>query len=181
MVGLSEEEFTVWTRLELAPLGAEVQCPRHATSLALSNISKPSLIVPHPTRCRTSFLVSREDYQTADTPITCPVRRCRSTWCKGCAHLNPPADHVCRTSSPVNTKGKQKALWFKTLFSKYKVDDDGTKQFEKLMKASRWKRCPGCRTPISRTTGCDHMTCTTPGCRVYVRLIFDSLSDVVLA
>ncbi|CAE6502185.1 unnamed protein product [Rhizoctonia solani] len=44
---------------------------------------------------------------------------------------------------------------------------DGSAELETLMHQRGWKHCPGCRTPIERSVGCNHMTCTTPGCNMH--------------
>jgi hypothetical protein len=37
-------------------------------------------------------------------------------------------------------------------------------ELDHLMKEKGWKYCPGCKTPYQKAEGCNHMTCTSPGC-----------------
>jgi LSD1 subclass zinc finger protein len=39
-------------------------------------------------------------------------------------------------------------------------DIGGEKLFREWMEAHDVKSCPGCRAPIEKTEGCNHMTCT---------------------
>ncbi|CAE6353168.1 unnamed protein product [Rhizoctonia solani] len=68
------------------------------------------------------------------------IYRCINTWCKQCNQkIQGGAKHSC----------------------------DGSAELETLMHQRGWKHCPGCRTPIERSMGCNHMTCTTPGCNMH--------------
>ncbi|CAE6475550.1 unnamed protein product [Rhizoctonia solani] len=89
--------------------------------------------------CRSSVFVDRKDYDLAEI-ITCPMPRCTYAWCKQCNQaIQGGAKHSC----------------------------DGSAELETLMHQRGWKHCPGCRTPIERSMGCNHMTCTTPGCNMH--------------
>ncbi|KAJ1300980.1 hypothetical protein OPQ81_003404 [Rhizoctonia solani] len=86
-----------------------------------------------------SVFVDRKDYDRAEI-ITCPMPRCTRSWCKQCNQtIQGGARHSC----------------------------DGSAELETLMHQRGWKHCPGCRTPIERSMGCNHMTCTTPGCNMH--------------
>ncbi|KAF8729986.1 Ring finger, partial [Rhizoctonia solani] len=90
------------------------------------------------------------ELQLAEHSIMIDCRRCVSTlvpqplcinaWCKQCNQtIQGGAKHSC----------------------------DGSAELETLMHQRGWKHCPGCRTPIERSMGCNHMTCTTPGCNMH--------------
>lgn len=66
---------------------------------------------------------------------------CTYVWCKKCNQEIPmgPVDHSC----------------------------DGTNELDHLMKDTGWKYCPGCKTPCEKIAGCNHMTCTSPGCNTH--------------
>ncbi|KAJ7739825.1 hypothetical protein B0H16DRAFT_60005 [Mycena metata] len=44
---------------------------------------------------------------------------------------------------------------------------DGSSELEHLMKSRGWKHCPGCKTPFQKSSGCNHMTCMSPGCNTH--------------
>ncbi|KAH7337774.1 hypothetical protein B0J17DRAFT_664209 [Rhizoctonia solani] len=89
--------------------------------------------------CSNSVFVDRKDYDRAEI-ITCPMPRCTYAWCKQCNQtIQGGSKHSC----------------------------DGSAELETLMHQRGWKHCPGCRTPIERSMGCNHMTCTTPGCNMH--------------
>ncbi|KAF7969295.1 hypothetical protein HWV62_27771 [Athelia sp. TMB] len=91
-------------------------------------------------RCKQSGYVDKEDFETADT-LSCPFADCQHIWCKACQHSivigGPP--HSC----------------------------DGSTEFDFLMDKEGWKYCPSCKTPFMKTEGCNHMTCTSPGCNTH--------------
>lgn len=90
-------------------------------------------------RCSQSAFVDRKDYDLAEI-ITCPMPRCTHSWCKQCNQsIEGGSKHSC----------------------------DGSAELETLMNQRGWKHCPGCRTPIERSMGCNHMTCSTPGCNMH--------------
>jgi hypothetical protein len=153
MVGLTEQQFTIWTTRENMPWAADASCPR----------------------CRNNFLVDRADFNTA-TQLTCPFPRCAVRWCKTCSSIinnNSATPHVCQpmtaTETANNTTTKGKVSWFRTIMLKAKSRSrgDGTKELEKLIRTQRWKRCPGCQVPVERIAGCSHMTCRAPGCSAH--------------
>jgi hypothetical protein len=90
--------------------------------------------------CAGKAFVDKEDYQEA-TIIQCPLPQCEYTWCKQCSQPTEAGDfgHSC----------------------------DGTNELSQLMDSEGWKFCPGCRTPTEKTTGCDHITCGSPGCNTH--------------
>ncbi|KAI0645182.1 hypothetical protein C8Q79DRAFT_757152 [Trametes meyenii] len=90
-------------------------------------------------RCRQASWVDKGTYRNSDT-IKCPSKGCGYVWCKDC-------------SQPINVSGPKHSC-------------DGTSELNDLMKAKKWKRCPGCKTPMERTTGCNYMMCIVPGCEM---------------
>jgi len=93
----------------------------------------------HCPKCKQTMNVDREEYGSQQI-IMCPLPGCRHSWCKEC--LKPLAssktDHNCKQHG-----------------------------FERLMRKKGWKYCPGCRTPVQKEMGCNHMTCGSPGCNVH--------------
>ncbi|KZW03820.1 hypothetical protein EXIGLDRAFT_599356 [Exidia glandulosa HHB12029] len=115
LAGLSAKQFAVWTELQMAEVSIEMKC----------------------TKCKKSMHVDREDY-VAMNVITCPMRKCRYTWCKRCLHKvrNATNHHAC-----------------------------GREELEKLMASKGYQFCPGCQTPCEKISGCNHITCKAPGCK----------------
>ncbi|KAF8817475.1 hypothetical protein BYT27DRAFT_7199003 [Phlegmacium glaucopus] len=96
-------------------------------------------VILHCPKCKQTMNVDRGEYATQRT-IICPLPACRHKWCKEC--LKPLA------SSQTEHNCKQHG-------------------FDRLMRRKGWKYCPGCNTPVQKETGCNHMTCGSPGCNVH--------------
>ncbi|KAG9048071.1 hypothetical protein FS837_000842 [Tulasnella sp. UAMH 9824] len=91
--------------------------------------------------CGVEVRIDREDFMTAPL-VACPRPNCDYIWCKAClqpVETKRPEDHSC----------------------------DGMVELAKLMQNQKWRRCPGCQTPIERFEGCNHMTCTVPNCNTH--------------
>jgi len=87
--------------------------------------------------CRRSTFVDKEDFHDMEILI-CPLPDCYHIWCKAC-------------QQPITLNGTKHSC-------------DGSLELDRLMNEKGWKYCPGCKTPYQKTEGCDHMTCTSPGC-----------------
>jgi hypothetical protein len=75
MAGISEEDYRLWTTLQMAPISITIQCPK----------------------CRGTSSVDQEDYLAVDH-IQCPIRTCDAHWCKKCSNLIEganPEGHSC--------------------------------------------------------------------------------------
>ncbi|SJL03907.1 uncharacterized protein ARMOST_07264 [Armillaria ostoyae] len=97
-------------------------------------------ILLHCQQCKKSAFVDRTEYQEAGI-IACPLPKCNHTWCKSCQQT-------------VDVTGPQHSC-------------DGSSELDHLMKQRGWKYCPGCKTPVQKESGCNHMTCMSPGCNTH--------------
>ncbi|KAG9127234.1 hypothetical protein FRC07_000105 [Ceratobasidium sp. 392] len=94
-------------------------------------------------KCERAAFVMRADLDGQARAINCPLPDCSHKWCKNCnVSIEEGVEHSC----------------------------DGTNELKKLMTEQGWKDCPACKTTISRTEGCYHMTCRTPGCNGFTQL-----------
>jgi len=98
------------------------------------------------------MFVDRNEYQSTNT-IACPLPMCNNVWCKNCQQITEVGgpQHSC----------------------------DGSTELQDLMVRRGWRHCPGtktqvhiiptfrlrlmhsakgCRTPIQKDAGCNHMT-----------------------
>ncbi|OCH90048.1 hypothetical protein OBBRIDRAFT_812888 [Obba rivulosa] len=97
-------------------------------------------VLLHCRRCQNSAFVDKFEYEDSEF-ITCPLQHCTYTWCKACSQeviIGGPK-HSC----------------------------DGSSELKNLMDQRGWKHCPGCQTPVERTEGCNHMTCSAPRCNTH--------------
>ncbi|KAI0644846.1 hypothetical protein C8Q79DRAFT_968077 [Trametes meyenii] len=91
-------------------------------------------------KCHKTPRVDKNEYEKSEV-IRCPMKGCGYMWCKLC-------------SQPVNPSGPKHSC-------------DGTNELDHLLKAQKWKRCPGCKTPTEKTAGCHYMMCIAPGCNTH--------------
>ncbi|EIW58125.1 uncharacterized protein TRAVEDRAFT_122957, partial [Trametes versicolor FP-101664 SS1] len=69
--------------------------------------------------------------------VRCPLKGCGYTWCKLCLREVDP------------------------MIQKHTCD--GTYVFDRFIR----KRCPTCTTPSEKISGCNHITCVSPGCNTH--------------
>ncbi|KAG8712978.1 hypothetical protein FRC09_019254 [Ceratobasidium sp. 395] len=93
------------------------------------------------TQCERSYMVSRDDYNDPSTKeFRCAMPDCDHVWCKSCSTtIEKGQTHTC----------------------------DGSAELTRLMEKEGWKTCPGCKTPIEKNEGCNHISCTTPACNTH--------------
>jgi len=116
-------------------------------------------------RCKSEMFVDRADY-FSQVIVTCPISRCRHRWCKACGKtvrgddltgLSPSVAEQLNQSGLSSSAKKTGGLTKWTVRNRrHECKRDG--KFDKLMKKQGWRYCPGCRTPIERNQGCNHMT-----------------------
>lgn len=94
----------------------------------------------HCRKCKRSTVVDRQDLETTAI-LACPLPDCSYMWCKAC-------------QQEITAGGPQHSC-------------DGTSELDNLMKALGWRYCPNCRTPFQKDSGCNHMTCPSPGCNTH--------------
>lgn len=101
----------------------------------MSKVYYPFLVVAfivaqNITRCKEVMNVDRGQF-AQESVLVCPLPRCGHKWCKSClkALASSQQHHRCKNSN-----------------------------IDRLMKRKGWKYCPGCRTPVQKETGCNHMT-----------------------
>jgi len=97
-------------------------------------------ILLHCRKCQQTMFVDREEHQESKL-LVCPLPGCQHVWCKLCQQT-------------IDTFESQHSC-------------DGSSELSHLMKRSGWKYCPGCKTPIQKESGCNHMTCMAPGCNTH--------------
>lgn len=108
------------------------------TTLEEMSLASFSVLL-HCRQCESTLYVARDEFQELKV-LNCPLPACHYMWCKQCQQPVTNADgHSC----------------------------DGSKELEQLMATRGWKHCPGCKTPIQKESGCNHMTCSSPGCNMH--------------
>ncbi|KAG9307908.1 hypothetical protein JVU11DRAFT_12952 [Chiua virens] len=91
-------------------------------------------------KCHHSGFVDRDDLE-AQSEIHCPFLSCDHVWCKMC-------QQTIEAGGP-------------------KHSCDGTAELDHLMTQQGWRYCPNCKTPIQKTSGCNHLSCISPGCNTH--------------
>ncbi|OHE91345.1 dihydroxyacid dehydratase [Colletotrichum orchidophilum] len=71
-------------------------------------------------------------------------------WCRDCGFARRYAERVCATGAPE--------------ISDWSCDECKESKGAKRLKV---RKCPGCGTPTEKMGGCDHITCTVPGCHAH--------------
>ncbi|KAI0692273.1 hypothetical protein BC835DRAFT_1357920 [Cytidiella melzeri] len=97
-------------------------------------------VLLHCRQCQQAVFVDKVEYDEQEV-VACPLPGCTHAWCKAC-------------SRSIDFAGPKHSC-------------DGTSELNHLMNQQGWKNCPACRTPISKSDGCNHMTCIAPGCNVH--------------
>jgi len=88
-------------------------------------------------RCtHTNFFDKEEFEETRD--LKCPHTDCNYVWCKACQQEIIPdgPEHSC----------------------------DGSSELKHLVQEQGWKYCPTCSTPCEKISGCNFISCISPGC-----------------
>ncbi|KZO89747.1 hypothetical protein CALVIDRAFT_491431 [Calocera viscosa TUFC12733] len=91
-------------------------------------------------KCNRSAYVDKAEYSAAHL-ILCPLPGCYHQWCKTCSKTVP--------------------------FGGPKHDCEGMEELRTLMRQQGWKPCPTCKTNTEKLHGCNHITCTAPGCNTH--------------
>ncbi|KAI0297436.1 hypothetical protein BC826DRAFT_933608, partial [Russula brevipes] len=91
-------------------------------------------------RCSHSSFFDRQEFNE-ERNLMCPFTDCNYVWCKACQQeIVPDApdgpDHSC----------------------------DGSSELKHLAQQQGWKYCPTCSTPCEKISGCNFLSCISPGC-----------------
>jgi len=87
--------------------------------------------------CGKSSYFDREVFNEARN-LHCPLEGCMYIWCKACQQEIVPngPEHSC----------------------------DGSSELKHLVQEQGWKFCPTCNTPCEKISGCNFLSCISPGC-----------------
>lgn len=96
-------------------------------------------LCPDP-KCSNRFLAEAE-IRLAQCPV------CRLEFCAPCGNLPHPA-MTCEENKQF-----------------VKDSDENEQALQELIKKEKWQRCPVCKAPCDRDTGCNYMTCYSSECR----------------
>jgi hypothetical protein len=97
-VDLTEEQYTVWTDMQMATLSTIVHCRKYVL------LSFVALYLDARHRCRNSLWIDKQDFNEAHA-IVCPLRGCQHAWCKDCQQtieVNSGPRHSCDGSSELD-------------------------------------------------------------------------------
>jgi hypothetical protein len=72
-------------------------------------------------------------------------------WCTGCGYAKQYMERVCAAGAPEELKD-----WTCEAC-----------QVSEVAENKRMKKCPGCGVMTEKTSGCDHITCSVPGCNTH--------------
>jgi len=93
-------------------------------------------------RCDQSHTIDRRKIvkEKRKKKVYCVTNGCDGVWCRRChTELEPGLKHKC----------------------------EGRKELKQLMKQEGWKNCPGCNIPVQKSSGCNHIACSAPGCNTH--------------
>ena len=99
LIGLSEEEYVLFTELELAAFSVPLYCRK----LVYHSLTRCLRVADKLNRCQQTVSVDKEEYKAQKT-IACPLRGCNHVWCKACSReieIGGP-QHSCDGSSELN-------------------------------------------------------------------------------
>ncbi|KAH9019608.1 hypothetical protein EDB83DRAFT_124997 [Lactarius deliciosus] len=73
--------------------------------------------------------------------LRCPITECNFVWCKECQQeiVEGGPEHSC----------------------------DGSSEMKHLVEQQGWKYCPTCKVPCEKISGCNFMSCISPGCNTH--------------
>jgi len=73
--------------------------------------------------------------------LKCPTTDCNYVWCKMC-------------QKEILPKGRKHSC-------------DGSSEMARLVKRKGWRYCPTCKTPCEKISGCNFISCISPGCHTH--------------
>ncbi|KAH9973116.1 hypothetical protein BGW80DRAFT_1311884 [Lactifluus volemus] len=91
-------------------------------------------------KCSRSTFCDREEFNEVNH-LKCPITDCNYVWCKMCQQEIIPngPEHSC----------------------------DGSSEMAHLVQQEGWKYCPTCKTPCEKISGCNFISCISPGCNTH--------------
>ncbi|KAH9059758.1 hypothetical protein EDB87DRAFT_741018 [Lactarius vividus] len=97
-------------------------------------------VLQHCRKCTHSSFFDREQLNEARN-LRCPMPDCNFVWCKECQQeiVEGGPEHSC----------------------------DGSSEMKHLVQQQGWKYCPTCKVPCEKISGCNFMSCISPGCNTH--------------
>ncbi|KAH9039433.1 hypothetical protein EDB83DRAFT_1716137 [Lactarius deliciosus] len=97
-------------------------------------------VLQHCRKCTHSSFFDREQLNEARN-LRCPITECNFVWCKECQQeiVEGGPEHSC----------------------------DGSSEMKHLVEQQGWKYCPTCKVPCEKISGCNFMSCISPGCNTH--------------
>jgi len=147
-LGLTEEQFRIWTEMEMVAFSVLLHCRRY-----VCRVHSPTSCSNGQFRCQRSMFVARDEHEKVNL-IICPLPDCNHTWCKQCQQsidFGGPK-HSCDGTSELDHLMKEQG-W------KYCPSESASVRYYLLSDF----HFSACKTPVQKESGCNHMTVSWSG------------------